>query len=67
MSALQNIMAHKYSNREDFQADVELVYTNSLIFNGPDSQFTKKAKEIFEACQTAVRKVILIWLILFVN
>ncbi|XP_054711819.1 transcription initiation factor TFIID subunit 1-like [Uloborus diversus] len=53
---LKNIKAHKYSNREDFQADVELLYTNSQTFNGPDSQFTKKAKEIMEACQTALRK-----------
>lgn len=50
--------SHKYSNREEFLADVELLVTNSLTFNGPESQFTKKAKEIFEACQASVRKVI---------
>ncbi|XP_055929152.1 transcription initiation factor TFIID subunit 1-like [Argiope bruennichi] len=53
---LKNIKAHKYSNREDFQADVELLLTNSLTFNGPDSQFTKKAKEIIEACETSLKK-----------
>lgn len=54
---MKNVKAHKYSNREEFEADVELLVTNSLTFNGPDSQFTKKAKEILEACRTAVRKV----------
>ncbi|GBN10672.1 Transcription initiation factor TFIID subunit 1 [Araneus ventricosus] len=53
---LKNIKAHKYSNREDFQADVELLLTNSNTFNGPDSQFTKKAKEIIEACNTSLKK-----------
>ena len=54
----KNVKAHKYSNREEFLADVELLVTNSLTFNGPESQFTKKAKEIFEACQTSLKKVI---------
>ncbi|GFW17271.1 transcription initiation factor TFIID subunit 1 [Trichonephila clavipes] len=53
---LKNIKAHKYNNREDFQADVALLLTNSLTFNGPDSQFTKKAKEILEACETSLKK-----------
>ncbi|PRD21880.1 UNVERIFIED_CONTAM: Taf1 [Trichonephila clavipes] len=54
---LKNIKAHKYNNREDFQADVALLLTNSLTFNGPDSQFTKKAKEILEACETSLKKI----------
>lgn len=61
--SFQNVKTHKYSNREDFLADVELLVTNSMTFNGPESQFTKKAKEIYEACQASVRKVIKIILI----
>ncbi|XP_035205757.1 transcription initiation factor TFIID subunit 1-like isoform X1 [Stegodyphus dumicola] len=53
---IKNIKAHKYSNREDFKADVELLLTNSLTFNGPDSQFTKKAREIMEACEAALKR-----------
>ncbi|GIX95370.1 transcription initiation factor TFIID subunit 1 [Caerostris extrusa] len=53
---LKNIKTHKYNSREDFLGDVELLLTNSLTFNGPDSQFTKKAKEILEACETSLKK-----------
>ncbi|XP_071041821.1 transcription initiation factor TFIID subunit 1 isoform X2 [Parasteatoda tepidariorum] len=53
---IKNIKTHKYSNRQDFQADVELLLTNSQTFNGAESQFTKKAKEIVECCQIALRK-----------
>ncbi|EEC16643.1 transcription initiation factor tfii-D, putative, partial [Ixodes scapularis] len=53
-SIVKNIKAHKYHNREDFFYDVELLYKNSMQFNGAESQFTQKAKEIVEACQLAL-------------
>lgn len=53
-SIIKNIKAHKYHNREDFFYDVELLYKNSMQFNGAESQFTQKAKEIVEACQLAL-------------
>ncbi|XP_077519036.1 TATA-box binding protein associated factor 1 isoform X1 [Amblyomma americanum] len=51
---IKNIKAHKYHSREEFFADVELLHRNSMQFNGADSQFTQKAKEIVDACRAAL-------------
>ncbi|XP_054929796.1 transcription initiation factor TFIID subunit 1 isoform X4 [Dermacentor andersoni] len=51
---IKNIKAHKYHSREEFFNDVELLYRNSMQFNGSDSQFTQKAKEIVDACRMAL-------------
>lgn len=53
---IKNVKAHKYHNRDDFFYDVELLYKNSLQFNGSESQFTQKAKEIVEACRAALEE-----------
>lgn len=53
-SIVKNIKAHKYHSREEFFHDVELLHRNSMQFNGADSQFTQKAKEIVQACRTAL-------------
>lgn len=53
-SIVKNIKAHKYHSRDDFFADVELLHRNSMQFNGADSQFTQKAKEIVQACRVAL-------------
>lgn len=53
-SIIKNVKGHKYHNREDFHNDVSLLLKNSMTFNGPDSQFTKKAKEIVDACRGAL-------------
>lgn len=53
-TVIRNIKGHKYHNREDFYNDVELLWKNSLTFNGAESQFTRKAKEIVEACRAAL-------------
>ncbi|XP_077558430.1 TATA-box binding protein associated factor 1 isoform X4 [Haemaphysalis longicornis] len=53
-SIVKNIKAHKYHSRDDFFADVELLHRNSMQFNGADSQFTQKAKEIVQACRAAL-------------
>ncbi|XP_053329695.1 transcription initiation factor TFIID subunit 1 [Spea bombifrons] len=51
----QNISKHKYQNRERFFADVNLICTNSVKYNGPDSQYSKTAQEIVTVCdQTLV-------------
>lgn len=45
---------HFYQSRNRFLEDVKLMYDNSLIFNGVDSPYTKKAYEIFETAQQAL-------------
>uniref|UniRef100_A0A6I8RVZ8 Transcription initiation factor TFIID subunit n=1 Tax=Xenopus tropicalis TaxID=8364 RepID=A0A6I8RVZ8_XENTR len=46
----QNISKHKYQNREFFQADVNLIYANSIKYNGEYSQYSKTAQEIVNIC-----------------
>ncbi|XP_022251880.1 transcription initiation factor TFIID subunit 1-like isoform X3 [Limulus polyphemus] len=53
-SIIKNTKSHKYHNREDFFCDVELIHKNSVLFNGQESQFTKKAKEIVDTCRIAL-------------
>lgn len=52
----KNVNEHRYTSREEFLAHVNLIYENSLSFNGPESQFTKKAYEIVEAAKLCVRE-----------
>nr|XP_015206924.1 PREDICTED: transcription initiation factor TFIID subunit 1 isoform X2 [Lepisosteus oculatus] len=47
----KNISKHKYQNREAFLDDVNLIYTNSVKYNGPDSPYTKTAQEIVNVCK----------------
>ena len=50
----KNAKQHKYQSRQQFIDDIELMFKNSERFNGPDSQFTKKAAEILEEAKQAV-------------
>uniref|UniRef100_A0A4W4EKF1 Transcription initiation factor TFIID subunit n=1 Tax=Electrophorus electricus TaxID=8005 RepID=A0A4W4EKF1_ELEEL len=47
----KNISKHKYQNREVFLADVSLIHTNSVKYNGSDSPYTKTALEIENVCK----------------
>ncbi|KFD62438.1 hypothetical protein M514_10706, partial [Trichuris suis] len=48
----QKAQRHQYHFLADFLSDVEQIYKNSELFNGPASMFTTKAKEIFDcACR----------------
>lgn len=38
----------QYHSREEFISDVELIYTNSKRYNGPDSAYTATALKIAE-------------------
>lgn len=49
-TVMANVKAHKYHSRHEFLADIELMYTNSVQFNGVESPFTKKGKEIVDKC-----------------
>ncbi|KAG2464652.1 TAF1 factor, partial [Polypterus senegalus] len=51
MAVPDNISKHKYQNREVFLEDVNLIYTNSVKYNGPDSPYTKTAQEIISVCK----------------
>eukprot|EP00095_Tigriopus_kingsejongensis_P010565 maker-scaffold2286_size17589-snap-gene-0.4 protein:Tk10565 transcript:maker-scaffold2286_size17589-snap-gene-0.4-mRNA-1 annotation:"transcription initiation factor tfiid subunit 1 isoform x2" len=39
---------HTYHSSHEFLHDVELIYTNSLEFNGHESEYTAKAKKLLE-------------------
>jgi len=44
----RKIQSHKYHSRQEFIADMELIYHNSLAFNGDNSEFTVKAKSLVD-------------------
>ncbi|XP_064636542.1 transcription initiation factor TFIID subunit 1-like isoform X2 [Lineus longissimus] len=48
---LKNVKAHKYHDREQFLGDVELIYTNSIKYNGQESPFTASAKAMLHTCR----------------
>lgn len=47
----KKVAAHKYHNRRDFLADMELIYENSLKYNGKNNAFTEKAEAVVRACK----------------
>lgn len=51
-----NVQNHKYKSREQFLDDVELLYTNSLKFNGLGTYFTEKAAEIVAVARAEIEK-----------
>ncbi|KAI1299211.1 Transcription initiation factor TFIID subunit 1 [Halotydeus destructor] len=48
---IRAIKCHKYSTREEYLMELELLHTNSAVFNGADSNFTKKAAEIIQVAK----------------
>ena len=44
----QKITKHAYHSRQEFVHDIELIQNNSLEFNGPNSEYTLKAKKIVD-------------------
>ena len=46
-----NIVKTLISNRYDFLHDIELIYKNSLQYNGETSEYTMKAKKLLETTQ----------------
>ncbi|XP_012946001.1 LOW QUALITY PROTEIN: transcription initiation factor TFIID subunit 1 [Aplysia californica] len=45
---LKNVQSHKYQTRDQFVEDGELLYTNSLQYNGADSPLTNTARRLME-------------------
>ncbi|OTF75547.1 transcription initiation factor TFIID subunit 1-like protein [Euroglyphus maynei] len=52
----QNASNHVYRTREAFLEHVGLIYENSVRFNGPDSEFTKKAAQIVEIANVELKQ-----------
>lgn len=50
----KNCNSHKYTSREEYLQELELMYHNSCAFNGEESQFSKKAQEILETARQEV-------------
>ncbi len=53
----QNVKGYRYKTREQFQTDVNLIYSNSIQYNGAESNYTRSAKRITEICQEALQEV----------
>merc|ERR1712106_1042123 len=47
----RKITSHKYHSRDDFVKDMKLIYQNSLVFNGENSEFTVKAKILIDTVE----------------
>ena len=52
----QNATNHVYKTRETFLQHVGLIYENSVRFNGPDSEFTRKAAQIVEVANIELKQ-----------
>lgn len=46
---------HEYHSREEFLNNVELIYQNSVQYNGPDSPYSLKAAEILETAKQLIK------------
>ena len=53
---LSNVKEHKYHSRQLFLNDVELMYSNSVKFNGEESSLTKKAFELIEIAKQCIEE-----------
>ncbi|GFV37304.1 transcription initiation factor TFIID subunit 1 [Trichonephila clavipes] len=51
---IKNCDSRKYKTRSAFLSDVQLIHTNSAVFNGAASPYTKTAQEIVNACQVSL-------------
>lgn len=40
------VSSHKYHNRKEFLADINLILENSVAYNGEDSEFTQQARKL---------------------
>nr|XP_018670467.1 transcription initiation factor TFIID subunit 1-like isoform X2 [Ciona intestinalis] len=50
----KNVQKHLYQNRGQFMEHVELIMSNSIRFNGAESNFTNTAKKVIEVCRTTL-------------
>ncbi|XP_047488468.1 transcription initiation factor TFIID subunit 1-like isoform X2 [Penaeus chinensis] len=50
----KKVKNHKYHSRAEFMADMELILTNSVRYNGQDSSFTQKAETLLQVCKESL-------------
>jgi len=48
---------HKYHNRKEFLGDINLIYENSVAYNGEDSEFTQQAKKLISVATESLEEV----------
>lgn len=48
------IKEHGYSSISQFREDLQLIVDNSILFNGPNSQYTVKAQEILAIAEQLI-------------
>jgi transcription initiation factor TFIID subunit 1 len=53
----KKVLAHKYHSRAEFLADIQLIADNCERFNGSESEFTKKAKDLVEITRSSLEEV----------
>ncbi|XP_039293213.1 transcription initiation factor TFIID subunit 1 [Nilaparvata lugens] len=52
----KKVKSHKYHNRHEFLADVELILENCTIYNGKDSPFTEKAETLVKTAHATLEE-----------
>lgn len=50
-------LGHKYHNRKEFLADINLILENSIAYNGEDSEFTQQAKRLISVASESLEEV----------
>lgn len=53
----KKIQGHGYQSKETFIADVQLIYDNSVRYNGKDHGFTATARKMLDVCMAAMSEV----------
>lgn len=51
------ILGHKYHNRKEFLADINLILENSVAYNGEDSDFTQQARKLISVATESLEEV----------
>lgn len=51
-----NAKEHRYHSRQQFMDDLQLMYENSLKFNGPENPITKKGLELIEVAKQCMEE-----------
>ncbi|KAL0280152.1 UNVERIFIED_CONTAM: hypothetical protein PYX00_001531 [Menopon gallinae] len=52
----KKVSSHKYHNRKEFLADVELILENCIAYNGKESPFTLKAEALVRVCKQTLEE-----------
>jgi histone acetyltransferase len=47
-----------YSTQKEFQTDLKLMFDNCLLFNGPNSEITKRGQELQEFLQPKISEIV---------